>query len=44
MAAKKAFGGKQAAPFGKGEKEQKDAKPSKASKGRERQDTGKDKK
>jgi hypothetical protein len=45
MAAKKEpFGGKQATPFGKGEKEQKKATPSKASKGRERQDTGKDKK
>jgi hypothetical protein len=45
MAAKKeAFGGKKAAPFVKGAKEQQNAKPSKASKGRERQDTGKDKK
>ena len=45
MAAKKeAFGGKQAEPFSKGKKEQEKAKPAKASKGRERQDTGKDKK
>ena len=45
MAAKKeAFGGKQAPAFGKGKDEQKKATPSKASKGRERQDTGKDKK
>jgi len=43
MAAKKeAFGGKQAKPFGKGEAEQKKAAPGKGSKGRERQDTGKD--
>lgn len=41
---KEPFGGKKAAPFGKGKTEQKEAKPSKASKGRERQDTGKDKK
>ena len=41
-AKKEAFGGKQAQPFGKGKEEQKKAKPSKASKGRERQDTGKD--
>lgn len=44
MAKKEAFGGKQAPAFGKGKKEQANAKPSKASKGRERQDTGKDKK
>jgi hypothetical protein len=43
-AKKEAFGGKQAKPFGKGKVEQEKAKPSKASKGRERQDTGKDKK
>jgi hypothetical protein len=43
MATKKTpFGGKQAAPFGKGKKEQEKAKPSAGSKGRERQDTGKD--
>jgi hypothetical protein len=40
MATKKEpFGGKQAAPFGKGGKEQKDAKPAKGEKGRERQVT-----
>ena len=45
MAAKKEpFGGKQAAPFGKGKKEQEKATAAKGSKGRERQDTGKDKK
>jgi hypothetical protein len=45
MATKKeAFGGKQAPAFGKGKAEQEKAKPSKATKGRERQDTGKDKK
>jgi hypothetical protein len=36
------FGGKKAEPFTKGKKEQTKAKPSAASKGRERQDTGKD--
>jgi hypothetical protein len=36
---KKAFGGKQAEPFGKGKKEQANAKASKGSKGRERQTT-----
>jgi hypothetical protein len=41
---KEPFGGKQAKPFGKGKEEQTKATPSKASKGRERQDTGKDKK
>jgi len=45
MATKKEpFGGKQAEPFGKGKKEQEKAKPASGSKGRERQDTGKDKK
>lgn len=43
-AKKEPFGGKQATPFGKGKAEQTKATPSKASKGRERQDTGKDKK
>lgn len=43
MAAKKeAFGGKQAPAFGKGKKEQENAKP--ASKGRERQTTKEKKK
>ena len=41
-AKKEPFGGKQATPFGKGKAEQTKATPSKASKGRERQDTGKD--
>ena len=41
---KEPFGGKQAKPFGKGKNEQKEATASKATKGRERQDTGKDKK
>jgi len=36
---KKAFGGKQAPAFGKGAKEQANAKASKSSKGRERQTT-----
>lgn len=35
---------KDAGSFSKGKKEQKKAKPSKATKGRERQDTGKDRK
>ena len=39
MAAKKPFGGKQATPFGKGKKEQENAKPAGGSKGRERQQT-----
>jgi hypothetical protein len=36
---KEPFGGKQAAPFGKGKKEQENAKPAQGSKGRERQQT-----
>lgn len=40
MAAKKdAFGGKKAEPFGKGKKEQQNAKPKAGDKGRERQTT-----
>ena len=40
MATKKEpFGGKQAAPFGKGKEEQKKATPAKGEKGRERQVT-----
>lgn len=45
MAAKKeAFGGKQAPAFGKGKKEQENAKPASGSKGRERQTTKEKKK
>jgi len=45
MATKKeAFGGKKAAPFGKGASEQKNAKPRAGDKGRERQQTGEAKK
>jgi hypothetical protein len=40
MATKKEpFGGKQAAPFGKGKKEQEKAKPKAGDRGRERQQT-----
>jgi len=35
----KAFGGKQAKPFGQGKEEQKKAAPRKADRGRERQET-----
>jgi len=38
-AKKEPFGGKQAEPFGKGKKEQENAKPASGSKGRERQVT-----
>jgi hypothetical protein len=45
MAAKKeAFGGKQAPAFGQGKKEQKNAAPRKADRGRERQETNEKKK
>jgi hypothetical protein len=44
VAEKKAFGGKQAKPFGQGKEEQKNAKPAKGDKGRERQNTGDTKK
>jgi hypothetical protein len=39
-AKKEPFGGKQAAPFQKGKKEQENAKPKAGDKGRQRQTTG----